>query len=202
MAAQSDQDPTAKKYLDALSAKSKNYKTIEVDFESRIVNSAEGINISQEGNIKIKDKKYRLKLDDTDIIADGTAMYTVSDCECYINDMPDGGQLGVDPSNIFTIYDSDFKYKMVKETTIDGKDVAIIEMFPKNPKEAQFISITLTIDKKKMEPYKIVVKGREGNSYTYKIKKFSPNKEFSDSVFKFSRSAFPCVEECTDLREE
>lgn len=199
LAAQDGPDSKAKEYLEILSEKSNSIKTFEIEFESKIVNAAEGIHIVQQGNIKVKGNKYNLKLDDNQIIVDGKAMYTISDCEAVIHDMPEENVLN--PSNLFVIDNADFQYKMVKETTLDGKDVAIIELFPKDPKNAQFISITLTIDKNKMEPYIIKVNGREGNVYDYKIKKFIPNSSFPDTLLKFERSDFPCVEEVTDLRE-
>lgn len=199
LVAQEGPDSKAKEYLEILSEKSNSIKAFEIEFESKIVNTAEDINIVQDGNIKVKDNKYNLKFDDSQIIVDGEAMYTISECEAYIHDMPEENVLN--PSNLFVIDKADFQYKMVKETTLDGKDVAIIELFPKDPKNAQFISITLTIDKNKMEPYIIKVNGREGNVYHYKIRKFIPNATFSDRHFKFVQSDYPCVEEATDLRE-
>lgn len=193
------QDPAAKVYLDKLSAKGKTYKTISAKFESQVLNESEGIDVKNTGSILIKDKKYRLFVGGNTIIFDGNAMYTISDdCDCYINDAPEAGEYGIDPSNLFNIYNSDFKYSLDKESD----EFVVISLFPKNPDDAPFHTIIMTIDKKKMELSKIVVRGRENNSYIYKILEFTPNVPVSENKLKFLKSEFPCVEECLDMRDE
>lgn len=197
-----DQDPKAKKYLDALSAKSKKYTTLTAEFESRIFKEGE-IDIKQSGKIQIQDQKYRLTLNgDNTVIFDGKAIYAITDCECTISDAPEPGEYDIDPTKIFTIYEDKFKYQLREEKKMDGRNVAVIYLYPMDAKKAPFHTIVLTVDKDKMEPYIIEVKSREGNNYTYKISKYTPNLEIAASKFKFSRALFPCVEEVVDMRDE
>ena len=58
-------------------AKQKSYKSFDADFTSRLVNTSSKLDLKQEGNIKVKDRKFRLTLLDI-VIDDGTVLWTYS----------------------------------------------------------------------------------------------------------------------------
>ena len=64
-------DPNAKKVLDAVSTKFKTFKGITASFALKSVTSKGKDNGSQTGNISIKGQKYLLKQGKTEIISDG-----------------------------------------------------------------------------------------------------------------------------------
>ena len=72
--AQDDQDPKAKAILDKVSAKTKSYKTITIDFTSNLKNKEQGLDETEKGKLIIKGKKYNLTLGDNEFLCDGTKL--------------------------------------------------------------------------------------------------------------------------------
>ena len=60
------------------------------------------------------------------------------------------------------------------------------------------IVIIVNVDKAKLELISMVVKGKDGNEYTYRLKNFTPNIDVSDSDFEFDEDR---ADDIIDLRE-
>ena len=193
------QDQKAKGILDKLSAKTKAYKTIKADFKFTLFNKTEGINESQTGKIQIKGDKYFLSISGQDVISNGKDVYTViKDAEeVQVNSIPDEDEDGfISPNKIFTLYETGFKYKYVKEE--QGNH--IINLYPNNADEKEFHRIALYIDKAKNEIEKVKVYGKDGSTTTYSITTFTANTTIPDTKFSFDKSKYPSFE-IVDLRD-
>ena len=68
-------DPNAKKVLDAVSAKVKSFKGITANFTIKSVSSKGKDNGAKTGTIAIKGQKYLLKQGKNEIICDGVNIY-------------------------------------------------------------------------------------------------------------------------------
>ena len=193
-------DPKSKAIVDQLIAKNKTYKSFDADFTSRLVNAASKLDLKQEGNIKVKDRKFRVALLDNIVINDGTALYTYSKKtnEVSISDPKDMDET-LDPANLFNVYEKGFKSQYVGASTEDGVAVETIKLFPLDPSKKAFHTVILTVDKAKMEPRKVVMKYKDGNEVTYILKNFKPNAEMVDALFTFDKSKYPGVE-VNDMR--
>lgn len=193
-------DPKSKAIVDQLIAKNKTYKSFDADFTSRLVNTASKLDLKQEGNIKVKDRKFRLTLLDNIVINDGTALYTYSkkSNEVTISDPKDMDET-LDPANLFNVYEKGFKSEYVGASTEDGVAVETIKLFPLDPSKKAYHTVILTVDKNKMEPRKVVMKYKDGNEVTYVLKNFKANAEMVDALFAFDKSKYPGVE-VNDMR--
>ncbi len=193
-------DPKSKAIIDKLIAKNKTYKSFDADFSSRLVNAASKLDLKQEGNLKVKDRKFRLTLLDNMVINDGTALYTYSKKtnEVSISDPKEMDET-LDPANLFNVYEKGFKSQYAGSGTEDGVAVETIKLFPLNPTKKAFHTVILTVDKAKMEPRKVEMKYKDGNEVTYVLKKFTPNAEMVDALFTFDKSKYPGVE-VNDMR--
>lgn len=196
----SQDDPKSKAIIDQLIAKNKTYKSFDADFSSRLVNAASKLDVKQEGNIKVKDRKFRLTLLDNTVINDGTALWTYSKKtnEVSISDPKEMDET-LDPANLFNVYEKGFKSQYVGSGTEDGVAVETIKLFPLDPAKKAYHTVILTVDKAKMEPKKVVMKYKDGNEVTYVLKKFTPNAEMVDALFSFDKSKYPGVE-VNDMR--
>ena len=181
-------DPKAKAILDDLTKKTKGYSTISADFEYKLVNEAAGIDETQKGKIVTKGEKYKLELAGQQVISDGKTVWT------YIADVEevqitsadeDAEEGGLSPSKIFTLYEEGFKYVYDKLQTIDGRSVHSIYLYPLKPGDKPFHTVVLYVDKEKVQVHSMIVKGKDGNVYTYKLSNFTPNKAVSDASFVF-----------------
>jgi len=182
--------------LDALSKKAKGYTSIAADYDSRLLDVQAGLDISQSGSIKVSGEKYNLDLSDYVIINDGETFWSF-DKEGntvqidYSEDMADGS---LQPSQMFTLWEQDFKNEYKGEAKEDGKACYLIHLYPNDPTSKPYHTIQLSIDKAKMEVVKIVVKGREGDDMIYTVKSFNPNTAITTGDFAFDIKAHPGIE--------
>jgi len=191
------QAQSSKEILDKLSAKAKGWTTVTADFSSSLVDKKNNKNIKQEGNIKIKGKKYAISLSDYTITTDGTTIWTYDKKSntCTIDNLKDVKDGAFDPSEIFGIWEKDFKNEMKNNNaTIDGVACYEIGLFPNNPKGKPYHSIYMYVDKAKMELNKAVVKTKDGGEISYKIKNLKTNQPYSDGDFGFNKAKYPKVE--------
>ena len=100
---QAQDDARSRALLDDLMAKAKGWTSFEADFSSRLQNTKDKLDVKQEGNMKVKGKKFRLILDKNTIINDGVTMYTYNKDanEVSLNDPKEMDQ-DLDPSTLFT----------------------------------------------------------------------------------------------------
>jgi outer membrane lipoprotein-sorting protein len=193
------QDQKAKAILDKLSEKTKAYKTLKAEFKFTISNKAEGINESQAGKIQIKGNKYVLSISGQDVISNGKDIYTIlKDAEeVHINGIPDEDDDDfISPNKIFTLYETGFKYKYVKE----DKGMHIINLYPKDAEDKEFHRIALYINKAKNQISKVKIYGKDGSTTIYRIISFTPNASIPDSKFTFDKAKHPKFE-VVDLRD-
>lgn len=201
------QDAKAKEILEQLSTKTKAHTSIYAEFDYNIKNTADGIDETQSGSLLSKgDTKYRLNIVGQEIINNGTTIWTfVGDaCEVQINsaeELAEEEDNLMNPSTLFTIYEKGFKYKYIGQTTINGRTTEEIHLFPENANDKPYHTIKLFVDNTKKEIVKVIMKNKDGNTYTYIVKKFTPNAAAEDSKFNFNKSQTNCDEiEEIDLR--
>ncbi|MFT6844180.1 MAG: outer membrane lipoprotein-sorting protein [Flavobacteriales bacterium] len=194
----SEKDPQAKLILDQLSAKTKTFSSISAEFRSTLVNKAADLNVKQEGKLKMQGEKYRLNLGNHLIISDGTTTWTYSkeDNEVFIDNNVDiDDEDMIKPSELFTIWESGFKFQYKGEQAVGSKNCDIIHLYPTDAAKKNFHTIKLYIDKIKLELVNIEVIGKSGNNYTYALKTFTPNSAVTAVDFKFNKDNYPAVEE-------
>ena len=193
------QDQQAKTILDKLSAKTKAYTTIKAEFQYNINNKEEGINETQLGKIEIKGDNYFLSIKGQDVISNNKSIWTIlKDAEeVQINNLPDEeDDEYISPNKIFTLYEKGFKYKFVKEEN----GIQIINLYPIEADKKSFHRIALYISKEKTQITQVKVYGKDGGTFTYVVKSFTPNQAIADSQFTFDKTKYSKYE-IIDLRE-
>jgi len=194
-------DPKSKAIVDNLMVKAKAWKTFEADFSSRMQSTKDKLDVKQEGNMKVKGKKFRLVLDNNTIVNDGTAMYTYNkeSNEVNISDPSEMDQ-DMDPTKLFTQYEKGFKSQFVEEKAdAAGVMTQVVKLFPLDAAKKPFHTVVLTVDKAKAEPKSVQVLYKDGNVVTYTLKKFTADHELADALFTFDKGKYPGVE-VNDMR--
>ena len=194
-------DARSKAIIDKLMAKSKTWTSFEADFSSRLQNTKDKLDVKQEGNMKVKGKKFRLMLDKNTIINDGTTIYTYNKESNEVN-LSDPAEMDqeLDPSKLFSQYEKGFKSAFVEEKAdAAGVMTQVIKLFPLEPAQKAFHTVVITVDKAKVEPKVIQVLYKDGNTVNYTLKKFTANPELADGLFVFDKAKFPGVE-VNDMR--
>ncbi len=201
LSANAQDDAKGKAIVDKLMAAAKTWTSFEADFSSRLQSTKDKLDVKQEGNMKVKGKKFRLQLDKNTVINDGTTMYTYSKetNEVTLNDPAEMDQ-ELDPTKIFTQYEKGFKVQFVEEKTdAAGTVVQVVKLFPTDAGKKPYHTVVLTVDKAKNEPKSVQVLYKDGNVVTYTLKKFTANAVLADALFTFDKAKYPGVE-VNDMR--
>ncbi len=197
----SAQENKAKTILDKVSAINKEHSSVKAEFTFNMDNAEEDVHESSDGNIILKGNKYRLYLMDVYTYFDGKTIYQhLVDAEEVNIKEPDeeDEEDGLNPTQIFSLYETGFKFGYVEEQKTPAGTFHVIDLFPLD-EEKPFSRIRLHIDTKSLEMKSLVSIGKDGINITIKIKKFEPNVEFKDSDFVFDQAANPDVE-VVDMR--
>ena len=188
------QDEKSEKILKDLSANTKSYSYMDVDFDFNFINTSQDINESQKGNIKINQNKFRLDLNQQLIISDDSIqwIYLKESNELQIMEYDSQDEM-ISPNKLFTIYENGYKsqYIELKENN------HIIDLFPIESNE--FKNIQLHIDQDKIQLKKIILFDKNGGSFSYSITKLITDKEIDENAFRFNKANYPDLE-IIDLR--
>ena len=107
-------DPEAKKVLDAVSAKFKTFKTVKGNFSLEVKDANGKTQGTKKGTVYMKGTKYRVSITGQEIFCDGKNIWTYDKAanEVQISAFDEIGSM-ITPQKLFTnFYDKDFIYKL------------------------------------------------------------------------------------------
>lgn len=198
-----DQDPKAKTILDDLSKTTKAYKTITSEYIFTILNKEKKQTEKQTGKVLVKGSKFKLEIPGNTIVCDGKTLWAHNKDanEVTIKSFDASNEDQLNPSKIFTLYESGFKYKYDKEEKVGAVMCHVITLFPSvKPEKKKFHTVKLYVDKTKKQVTKMVMQMKDGSTQGYEIKTFKPNAEIADASFTFDLKPFK-ADQITDERE-
>ena len=187
------QDVKAQAILDKLSSKMKSQSSFYIEFSANIKNTSTGTNESETGKGWVKSNKYYASFGDNTIISNGLKTWTIvkEEKSVYESDADEDDEESINPRKLMTIWESGFKNKYSKETTLNGEAAHIIYLYPKNPSSVEYHTIILYISKDKNELKKVIMKTKDGTTMTYSLTKFTTDATIADSKFVFDSKKYP-----------
>lgn len=189
MFAQSDKK--SEKILDQMSSEIKQLNSFYIEFTVHIKNPATGEDSDQEGIGYIKGDKYYATLDKMTLISNAIKTWTIVNEEkvTYQSDVVNDDE-SMNPKKLMTIWEEGFKSKYVKETTLNGRKVHQIGLYPIHPDEVNYHTIILYIGKNN-ELQQARMKTKDGSIMTYTIQSFEKNKSVTKSKFVYNPQKYP-----------
>lgn len=198
-----EQDPKAKSILDELSKVTKAYKTITSEYIFTILNKDKKQTEKQTGKVQVKGSKFKLDIPGNTIVCDGKTIWAHNKDanEVTIKNFEANNEDQLNPSKIFTMYETGYKYKYEKEEKVGTAICHVITLFPSvKPEKKKFHTVKLFVDKTKKQVAKLVMMMKDGSTQSYEIKTFKANAEIADNVFVFDLKPFK-ADQITDERE-
>lgn len=193
--AQSPEVVKAENILDDVSETTQSYESIKADFTFTLENIESDVADSHSGTVLISGEKYKASLMDVDSYFDGTTLWThlkeVGEVNISNPDPMDDTTLS--PSNIFNIYKEGFRYIFAGDTTVDGENVQVVDLFPED-RDKPFSRIKLFVKKSNHHITKISQIGKDGNNYIIDIHNMETNVPFETSDFAFDMEEHPDVD--------
>lgn len=188
-----EQDPKAKTILDDLSKVTKAYKTISADYVFTIFNKDKKQVEKQTGKVQVKGQKFKLEIPGSNIVCDGKTIWTHNKdaAEVTIKNFDANNDEQLNPSKIFTLYETGYKYKFDKEEKVGAAMCNVVDLYPSvKPEKKKFHTIKLYVDKAKKQVVQLKMLMKDGGTQLYEIKTFKPNLELADALFVFDTKAF------------
>ncbi len=198
-----EQDPKAKVILDDLSKTTKSYKTITSDYIFTIINKDKKQTEKQTGKVLVKGGKFKLEIPGNTIVCDGKTIWAHNKDanEVTIKNFDSNNEDQLNPSKIFTMYETGYKYKYDKEEKIGTIACHVIILYPSvKPEKKKFHTVKLYVDKTKKQLVKLVMVMKDGTTQGYEIKTFKPNADIADNFFVFDLKPFKS-DQITDERD-
>lgn len=187
-----DQDPKAKAILDEVSKITKAYKTITTEYELVILNKDKKQIDKQTGKIQVKGNKFRLEIPGNIIVCDGKTVWTHNkDAQEVTIKNFEPAEDGLDPTKIFTMYETGYKFKYEKEEKLNAVVHHVINLYPAiKPEKKKFHTVKLYVDKIKKQVSELRMMMKDGGTQTYTVKSMKPNLEIADTIFTFDTKGF------------
>lgn len=182
-----DQDPKAKAILDEVSKTTKSYKTISADYSFAIFNKDKKQLEKWLGKVAIKGQKFRLEIPGNTIVCDGTTLWNFNkDAKEVTIKTFDAENEEQNPSKIFTLYETGFKYKFDKEEKVGQILCQVIDLYPAvKPEKKKFHTMKIYVDKVKKQVVQMKRLMKDGGMELYEIKSLKPNTALADNLFVF-----------------
>ncbi len=195
-------DKAARLVLDNFSSKTKALPGASSEFIFIINDLNNNSEARAKGTFFMKGEMYKVVMDDMEIYYDGKTLwnYIVEAGEVNIltpPEEPDPDSYFENPVRFFSIYEKDFFYKYAGEENREGKNVHVIDLYPKDLKRS-FTRIRLIISKEDLVLYSAKYFGKSKMHYTLKIINFT-SQDIPDETFVFDTAKHPDVD-IIDLR--
>ena len=186
-------DQKASALLDEVSAKTKSYKSVKVDFSYTMENKQAKVNEEKKGTLFISGDKYRLTAANQIVICDGKTIWTYLEesNEVQVNSVENKDD-ALTPSKLLSSYNSNYKSRIIKDKRQVDPNIETIELIPNTVKN--FNKAVITVDKTKKQVRTFSLFDKSGNTFTYKISRYQTDLPVSNSDFSFDKTKYPGVE--------
>ncbi|MBX3163781.1 MAG: outer membrane lipoprotein carrier protein LolA [Bacteroidetes bacterium] len=183
-----DQDPKAKAILDEVSKTTKQYKTISADVLFTVFGKdKKAVDKPQTWKVQVSGQKFHLEIPGNSIVCDSKTLwnYNKDAKEVTIKNFdPESDEQN--PSKIFTMYETGYKFKYDKEEKIGAVACDVIDLYPAvKPEKKKFHTVKIYIDKTKKQIVQMKMMMKDGGTQTYEIKSLQPNLPLADNLFVF-----------------
>lgn len=184
--AKAQNDPNAKKILDAVSSKLKTFKGISANFNLTSTSKTGKQNNNVKGKIFIKGNKYYIQQSSTEIFSDGIKTWNYNGNDEVTVSNVDADAQTLTPQKLLTnFYDKDFIYKLTASTGNFNE----IEMIPID-KRKNFKQVNVFVDKAKMMITKAKVLDKSNNTILFTLNNINTSLSIPDSKFVFDKSKY------------
>ena len=192
-------DPAARKILDKLASQAQADYPVRVSFDYTYESLQENQHNTESGTLVLQQDKFRLSVGESEVFCDGKTMWNHMESvnEVYISDAEENNAddefFLSNPSDLFTFYKEDFKYRLTRELSFEGKEYYEIDLFP-NDLNKSYHTIKLLISKKDYRLFSAQALGKQGDNHTVILKNYQKKVSVTEDTFIFDPSSHPGVE--------
>jgi outer membrane lipoprotein carrier protein len=184
--AKAQNDPAAKKILDAVKAKVKTYKGINAGFTLLSKSRSGKINNNVNGKIAVKGNKYYIKDGGKEIFSDGSKTWNYNGDDEVTVTSADAEDNELSPQKLLTdFYNKDFTYKLISSAGNFNE----IQLTPID-KRKNFQKVNVFVDKTKMMITRAKVVDKSNNTIEFNLKNINTSSDIPDDTFVFNQKKY------------
>ena len=184
--AKAQNDPAAKKILDAVKAKVKTYKGINAGFTMLSKSRSGKVNNNVNGKISIKGNKYYIKDGGKEIFSDGNKTWNYNGDNEVTVTAADAEDNELSPQKLLTdFYNKDFTYKLISSAGNFNE----IQLTPVD-KRKNFQKVNVFVDKSKMMITHAKVVDKSNNTIEFSLKNINTSSDIPDDTFVFNQKKY------------
>lgn len=187
-------DPAAKKVLDAVGAKVKSAKGISANCNLVSISSKGKQNGSKAISVLMKGEKYLMKQGKLEVICDGQNVYSYDGDKTITKTSVAESNNSLNPQKLLSgAYDKDFTYKLL---STPGSFYEI-EMKPIDTRKS-FQKVNLFVDKAKSTISRARILDKSNNVTEFTIQNMNFNAAIPETSFVFNKARYPKDTEILD----
>jgi outer membrane lipoprotein carrier protein len=186
-------DPAAERLMKDFRAKYEAYKNMKIQYVQTIKNAESDLDQTLGGTLYLMGNNFRIETAGQILMSDNNKLYIyfIEENELTI-DFVDEEEM-FKPSDLFSLYDKDFKYQMYGTAAVNGQNCDVIQFSPLKRDAYEIHSIWLYISKADKSLQKAEIKDKGNNMVTYEIRKITPNLDITQGFFRFDTTKHPGV---------
>ena len=186
------QDAVSLNLLDKMSNAYKNSTGTELSLKIELEDGQSGTSNSIKGTLKTQGKNFVLETSLANMTFDGKYlwMYNKAANEITVNAPAVEDLEGIDPTSIMGSYKKGYTITAPEYKTENGKEIAIISLYPED-KEDPFFKSTISVDTKTYEPVGVSTHNKNGMISTINITKLKTNLNYKPNELDFDTAKYP-----------
>ncbi len=168
-------DPKAMNLLNKATATiNKSNKSSKIDFTCTLENTQSNKKQDMRGFLLLKGEKFKLSVAGVDTYFDGKTeyVYIPESSEVTVSEPGAEEVKKINPILVLTSYKSGYKMLHIGETTDNGKNVEIVELYPEDRK-SPYSRLSISVDKSTMQPHAIKLQGKNGVNTTVTVLEYT-----------------------------
>lgn len=192
----SNSDAKSREILKRVSKDYQGYKTIFSKF-TLITKASNGRESKSRGQIWMKGKKFKLDYGEQEIYCNENFVWTYVKGDIEVSkDSFKYKSTSISPSDLFTIYDRDFKSMHEGEVSRLGHTYDVIHMVPNRAKSYSWSWVRIEVDQANNKVQRLIQHNKNGTEVIIEVdlKSFSTNQALADSYFEWNAAAHEDVE--------
>ena len=189
-----DNETKARDILSKISEETNSYSNMSFNFNLAI--KSQDINETQIGSAILSGEKFYYSTEDRQVNSDGKSVWTYmkDDNECYIDDINDLSE-GLNPSEIMTIWEDNFKVNFIDESIVDGEKIQKIKLYPVDVKNSKYHTVILKVNEEIKQIKSATIKTKDGVTLIFSISEMEANKKIKEGQFSWNSTNYPGVDE-------
>lgn len=189
---------SAEQLLKSVIDNTKAYKTLEVDFSYRMLNTEAGIDELKKGSVSMMGDAYKLEMAGQMVVCDAKTVWTyLEDSQEVMVSNAEKSEDAITPSSILTSYYEDYKASFTNDKVNTAKGLKTIELKPNKVKK--FVKIQIGVNEAKQQIVNFSIYDNGGNTFVYDITRMTPDVLMKEADFKFNTANYPGVD-VVDMR--